>query len=117
MGVPVDAAATTDVLGDAAAEQVAHEAELPPPALEEDVAIGRFVAERMGSAVTDKLIDPLLGGVYAGKADEISLAAAVPDLYAKLRTAPSLLAATAELREAGRRSAPASRSSPESSVA
>lgn len=105
MGVPVDPAAAADVLGEAAAEQVAREAELPPPALEEDVAIGRFVAERMGSAVTDKLIDPLLGGVYAGKADEISLAAAVPDLYAKLRTAQSLLAATAELREAGQKRA------------
>ncbi|WP_405058281.1 protoporphyrinogen oxidase [Kribbella sp. NBC_01505] len=105
MGVPVDPAAAADVLGTAAAEQVAREAELPPPALTEDVAIGRFVAERMGSAVTEKLIDPLLGGVYAGKADEISLAAAVPDLYAKLRTAPSLLAATAELRELGQKRA------------
>jgi oxygen-dependent protoporphyrinogen oxidase len=105
MGVPVDPAATVDVLGSAAADAVAHEAELPAPALTEDVAIGRFVADRMGSAVTDKLIDPLLGGVYAGKAEEISLAAAVPDLYAKLRTAPSLLAATAELREAGQRRA------------
>ncbi|MFF0341030.1 protoporphyrinogen oxidase [Kribbella sp. NPDC004875] len=105
MGVPVDPAAAADVLGAAGAEQVAHEAELPAPALTEDVAIGRFVAERMGSAVTDKLIDPLLGGVYAGNADEISLAAAVPDLYAKLRTAPSLLAATAELRELGQQRA------------
>jgi oxygen-dependent protoporphyrinogen oxidase len=105
MGVPVDPSATADVLGSAAAEQVAHEADLPAPALTEDVAIGRFVTERMGSAVTDKLIDPLLGGVYAGKAEEISLAAAVPDLYAKLRTAPSLLAATAELRELGQKRA------------
>ena len=105
MGVPVDAAAAADVLGEAAAQEVAQEAELPAPALTEDVAIGRFVAERMGSAVTDKLIDPLLGGVYAGRAEEISLAAAVPELYAKLRTAPSLLAATAELREAGQKRA------------
>ncbi|MFI5736535.1 protoporphyrinogen oxidase [Kribbella sp. NPDC051587] len=105
MGVPVDPAASADVLGEAAAERVAHEAELAPPALTEDVAIGRFVAERMGSAVTDKLIDPLLGGVYAGKAEEISLAAAVPDLYAKLQTAPSVLAATAELRELGQKRA------------
>lgn len=105
MGVPAEPAATVDVLGASAAEQVAHEAELPSPALTEDVAIGRFVASRMGPAVTDKLIDPLLGGVYAGRAEEISLAAAVPELYAKLRTAPSLLAATAELREAGQRRA------------
>ena len=105
MGVPVDPAATVDVLGSAAADAVAREAQLPAPALTEDVAIGRFVADRMGSAVTEKLIDPLLGGVYAGRAEEISLAAAVPELYAKLRTAPSLLAATAELREAGQRRA------------
>jgi oxygen-dependent protoporphyrinogen oxidase len=102
MGVPMDAAATVDVLGAEAAETVAREAELPAPELTEDVAIGRFVADRMGSAVTEKLIDPLLGGVYAGKAEEISLAAAVPELYAKLKTAPSVLAATAELREAGK---------------
>ncbi|WP_433168900.1 protoporphyrinogen oxidase [Kribbella sp. CA-247076] len=105
MGVPVDPSATADVLGPEAAEEVAHEAELPSPALAEDVAIGRFVAERMGSAVTDKLVDPLLGGVYAGRAEEISLAAAVPELYAKLQTAPSLLAATAELRAAGQKRA------------
>lgn len=103
MGVPTDAAAVVDALGQEAAEVVAHEAELPAPALTEDVAIGRFVASRMGAAVTDRLVDPLLGGVYAGRAEEISLAAAVPELYAKLKTAPSLLAATAELRETGQR--------------
>jgi oxygen-dependent protoporphyrinogen oxidase len=43
--------------------------------------------------------------VYAGRAEEISLAAAVPELFAKLKTAPSLLAATAELRELGQRRA------------
>jgi oxygen-dependent protoporphyrinogen oxidase len=101
MGVPVDPAATADVLGKEAAEQVAHEIDLPRPDLREDVAIGRFVAERMGRAVSDRLVDPLLGGVYAGRAEEISLAAAVPELYAKLQTAPSLLAATSELRPAG----------------
>ncbi|TDU86546.1 oxygen-dependent protoporphyrinogen oxidase [Kribbella voronezhensis] len=105
MGVPTSADATVDVLGAEAAATVAAESSLPEPALTEDVAIGRFVAERMGSAVTDKLVDPLLGGVYAGRADEISLAAAVPDLFAKLRTAPSLLAATAELRELSQRKA------------
>ncbi|NEA32788.1 protoporphyrinogen oxidase [Streptomyces sp. SID13031] len=103
MGVPTDPASTVDAIGEEAAETVAHESDLPAPALTEDVAIGRFVAERMGAAVSEKLVDPLLGGVYAGRADEISLAAAVPELYAKLKTAPSLLAATAELRETSQR--------------
>lgn len=105
MGVPVDPAETVDVLGEEAAARVARERELSAPALTEDVAIGRYVAERMGPAVTSKLIDPLLGGVYAGRAEEISLAAAVPELYAKLKTAPSLLAATAEMRATSQRRA------------
>ncbi len=105
MGVPVDPAETVDVLGEEAAARVAEEKGLPRPALTGDVAIGRYVAERMGPAVTNKLIDPLLGGVYAGRAEEISLAAAVPDLYARLKTAPSLLAATGELRAISQRRA------------
>ncbi|MGC4941199.1 protoporphyrinogen oxidase [Kribbella sp. DT2] len=105
MGVPVDPAETVDVLGEDAAARVAEEKGLPRPALTEDVAIGRYVAERMGPAVTSKLIDPLLGGVYAGRAEEISLAAAVPELYARLKTAPSLLAATGELRAISQRRA------------
>jgi len=105
MGVPTSADTTVDVLGEEGAAKVAAEPSLSEPALVEDVAIGRFVAERMGPAVTDRLVDPLLGGVYAGRAEEISLAAAVPELFAKLKTAPSLLAATAELRELGQRRA------------
>jgi oxygen-dependent protoporphyrinogen oxidase len=67
MGVPVDRAATADVLGSEAAEQVAHEADLPAPALTE--GRGRSAGSLPSGwapAVTDKLIDPLLGGVYAG---------------------------------------------------
>jgi len=102
MGVPTDPAATAGALGPDAAARVAQEAELPPPHLTEDVAIGRYVAERMGQAVTDRLVDPLLGGVYAGRAEEISLAAAVPELFARLKSAPSLLAATADLQAVGK---------------
>lgn len=100
MGVPTDARAVADVLGPSAAARVAAEVDLPAPALTEDVSIGRYVAERMGQSVTDKLVDPLLGGVYAGRADEISLAAAVPELFARLAEAPSLLAATAAMQGA-----------------
>lgn len=101
MGVPVDVDAAAEVLGPDGADRARQED--GPPELTEDVAIGRFVTERMGRTVTERLVDPLLGGVYAGRADEISLAAAVPELYARLRTAPSLLAAAQELRSASGR--------------
>ena len=98
MGVPADVAAARDVLGDDGVRRALEEEDDDPPGLAHDVPIGRFVGERMGRAVTDRLVDPLLGGVYAGRADEISLAAAVPALFDRLRTAPSLREAAASMR-------------------
>jgi oxygen-dependent protoporphyrinogen oxidase len=39
------------------------------------------VRARLGDEVVDRLVDPLLGGVYAGRADELSLAATIPGLH------------------------------------
>ena len=39
----------------------------------EDVAVGELVRQRLGDEVVDRLVDPLLGGVYAGRADDLSL--------------------------------------------
>lgn len=48
----------------------------------EDVAVGGYLRRRLGAAVVDRLVDPLLGGVYAGRADELSLFATMPALRA-----------------------------------
>jgi protoporphyrinogen/coproporphyrinogen III oxidase len=56
-----------------------------------DVAIGRLVDERLGPEVTDRLVEPLLGGVYAGNARELSLAAVSPALSLRASTRGSLV--------------------------
>jgi protoporphyrinogen/coproporphyrinogen III oxidase len=48
----------------------------------DDVAVGALVRARLGDAVVERLVDPMLGGVYAGRADDLSLAATVPALAA-----------------------------------
>ena len=53
---------------------------LPATRLPADPTVGRYVAARLGRQVVDRLVDPLLGGVYAGCADELSLQATVPQL-------------------------------------
>ncbi|MEJ2890655.1 protoporphyrinogen oxidase [Actinomycetospora aeridis] len=59
-----------------------------------DVAVGALVRDRLGDEVADRLVDPLLGGVYAGHADGLGLRATVPALAAALDADPrSLLAA------------------------
>lgn len=48
----------------------------------EDVAVGPYVADRLGTEVLDRLVEPLLGGVYAGLPETLSLRAAAPQIAA-----------------------------------
>ncbi len=48
----------------------------PAPVPNDDVSVGEFVRDRVGEEILDRLVEPLLGGVYAGHADDLSLAAA-----------------------------------------
>jgi oxygen-dependent protoporphyrinogen oxidase len=59
---------------------------LPRTKVGEDVAVGEYVAARLGREVVDRLVWPLLGGVYAGDAYRISMRAAVPQLYEVARS-------------------------------
>lgn len=51
----------------------------------DDVSVGDLVASRLGDEIVERLVEPLLGGVYAGHARRISAAAAVPQLLAMAR--------------------------------
>jgi oxygen-dependent protoporphyrinogen oxidase len=63
----------------------AEDETLPRTEIGEDIGVGEYVAARLGHEVVDRLVEPLLGGVYAGHADAISLSAAVPQLLAIAR--------------------------------
>jgi protoporphyrinogen/coproporphyrinogen III oxidase len=64
-----------------------------------DIAVGRLVTRRLGREVTDRLLEPLLGGVYAGHARELSLRAAVPQIADLAEHGRSLMSAAATTRE------------------
>jgi oxygen-dependent protoporphyrinogen oxidase len=96
MGVPFDAAAarSSGVLSPASVSAIETEPMLPAlPPLVDDVGIGALVRGRLGDEVVDRLVEPLLAGVYAGRADRISLRAALPALAARLHDGGSLVAA------------------------
>ncbi|MFE5136666.1 protoporphyrinogen oxidase [Streptomyces fagopyri] len=90
MGVPGTAAALHGVLSDEGLRRIGRDAELPRTEIGDDVAVGEYVAARLGREVVDRLVEPLLGGVYAGDAYRISLRAAVPQLFEAARTHTSL---------------------------
>ncbi|HKF89253.1 MAG TPA: protoporphyrinogen oxidase [Propionibacteriaceae bacterium] len=56
-----------------------------------DVAIGRLVDKHLGPEVTDKVVEPVVGGVYAGHSRDLSLAALSLPLYLKASTGGSLV--------------------------
>lgn len=90
MGVPGTAAALSGLLTEEGLARIEREAELPPTEVGEDVAVGEYVAGRLGREVVDRLVEPLLGGVYAGDAYRLSMRSAVPQLFEAARTHSSL---------------------------
>ncbi|WP_367045745.1 protoporphyrinogen oxidase [Streptomyces sp. Je 1-332] len=90
MGVPGDASALAGVLSDEGLRRIEQDRELPPTEVGDDVAVGEYVAARLGREVVDRLVEPLLGGVYAGDAYRISMRSAVPQLFETARTHASL---------------------------
>ncbi|ANS68669.1 protoporphyrinogen oxidase [Streptomyces lincolnensis] len=98
MGVPGAASALAGVLSDEGLARIERDTDLPRTEVGEDVAVGEFVAARLGREVVDRLVEPLLGGVYAGDAYRISMRLAVPQLYQAARTHTSLLEAVREIQ-------------------
>ncbi|WNI21745.1 protoporphyrinogen oxidase [Streptomyces sp. ITFR-16] len=99
MGVPGDPAVLGDVLSPEGLARIARERDLAPTAVGDDVAVGAYVADRLGREVVDRLVEPLLGGVYAGDAYRISLRAAVPQLFEVARQGGSLLDGVTRIQE------------------
>jgi oxygen-dependent protoporphyrinogen oxidase len=95
MGIPANlgVAADSGILTRMGVARAQLERGLPRLDLREDVGIGRLVARRLGPQVRDRLVEPLLGGVYAGRSDEISTHAAMPQLVSAVSHEGSLLAA------------------------
>ncbi|MDR7071167.1 protoporphyrinogen oxidase [Fictibacillus barbaricus] len=45
---------------------------------DQDISVGHFFRRRLGDEVVDRLIEPLLSGIYAGKIDRLSLESTFP---------------------------------------
>ena len=100
LGVPADLAelASTGLLSSDGMARARQDLGLPATARDGDVPVAAFVAARFGHEVVDRLVDPLLAGVYAGRSEELSFEATLPAIAAESRKHASLAeAATAVL--------------------
>ena len=97
MGVPadLDELAATGVVSADGIARARHEERLAPEAA--DTSVTGYIGARLGEEIVDRLVDPLLGGVYAGRSDELSFQATLAPLAAATKNHASLTGAVAAL--------------------
>jgi oxygen-dependent protoporphyrinogen oxidase len=102
MGVPTDLTelARSGVLSSQALARLPLDHVLPGTPMGEDISIGEYVGRRLGPQVVDRLVSPLLMGVYADRAVNVSMRAAAPALFEAARKDRSLLRAALDVRTA-----------------
>ena len=102
MGVPTDlpTLARSGVLSPQALARLPLDHVLPATPLGEDISIGEYVGRRLGPQVVDRLVSPLLMGVYADRAVNVSMRAAAPALFEASRHERSVLKAALAVRAA-----------------
>ncbi|OUM87056.1 MAG: protoporphyrinogen oxidase [Bacillus thermozeamaize] len=54
---------------------------LPRSPQHADQSVGHFFRRRLGNEIVERLIEPLLSGIYAGNIDQLSLMATFPQFY------------------------------------
>ncbi|MFE0105680.1 protoporphyrinogen oxidase [Streptomyces sp. NPDC059009] len=97
MGIPTDPAAIqgTGLLSEEGAARLRQEESLPgePLPADVDVSVAEYLSGRLGQEAMERLVEPMLGGVYAGRADRLSLRATLPRVAAVAERGGSLIAA------------------------
>src|SRR4051812_7527761 len=74
---------------------------------DEDESIAAFVSRRLGNDVAERIVGPLLGGIFAGDAQSLSVRACVPQLVDAETQHGSLIRAMREQKTARRNAADA----------
>lgn len=76
-----DAVAGTGAVSEQAVDALARGLARDADPLLRDATVGEVLRPRVGDEVFERLVDPLLGGINAGSADQMSIEACAPPLY------------------------------------
>jgi oxygen-dependent protoporphyrinogen oxidase len=93
LGVPLNpmALARSGVISTEGLARAALDVVLPQLKPRADPSVADVIGGRLGQEVLDRLVDPLIGGINAGRSHRLSLAAVAPDLFAAFRRHRSLI--------------------------
>lgn len=96
LGIPTrpDDLAATGLLSEGGLERLRRADDLVPrPPSGDDVTVGAYLTPILGREAVDRLVAPLIGGIYGGDVDRLSLASVLPHLTRIAASGEPLLAA------------------------
>ncbi|WP_370892129.1 protoporphyrinogen oxidase [Janibacter sp. GXQ6167] len=94
MGVPAEAGLAAGLLTEDEVDRAQAPRALAP--VSDDISVAEAIGSTFGPAVVERLVEPLLGGVYAGRADQLSARSTMAPLWPALhegRPLPEAIAA------------------------
>lgn len=92
-GVPVDFEkfSENELLSEEGKKRAMQEVDIPQLDYENDVAMGEFFRTRFGDELVEKLVEPLLAGIYASNFEKTSVQATLPHLIMAEKYAGSVI--------------------------
>lgn len=95
----------TPLLSPASKLRMALDLILPAAGGQQDESLGHFIRRRLGAQVYERLIEPLMSGIYAGDGDQLSLRSTFPFLRDWERDYGSVIRGALALRRRRKRAA------------
>ena len=107
LGAPSDlrAVARSGTVSPLALGRAALDLVLPATKVSGDRTVGEIITARFGRGIQEWLVDPLVGGIHAGRSEVLSAAATAPQLDVASRAGRSLLKALRAQAESARAAA------------
>ena len=97
----LDSLGASTLLSAAGRERLSAEVDLPPEPSGADESIATFVTRRLGAEAYERLVEPLMTGIYGGDGAQLSLQATFPNLRALELEHGSLIRGLLAQSEAG----------------
>lgn len=102
LGIPTRAlpVVKTPILSWPAKARLALDLVLPRRAVGDDESIGHFIRRRLGHEASERIAEPLLGGIFTGDVDALSIRATFPQIVAMEEQHGSLIRGAIAMRAA-----------------
>ncbi len=92
----IDSFLQSELMSEAGKKRALEEENIAPSKSEAEETVAQFVERRFGKEMLDKIVQPMVGGIYTGDVNKLSAEACLPEFVAMERTKGSIIKALAE---------------------